>query len=104
MNSGWERATPLLSQEGWPGGPGWFQSETLQQRGFGTTPRVIAMQSRCPPNLGGQFPLQVQARFIHTFCDRAYRPYSSSFQIRTLCVSFNSKEPTTNVMPATAIG
>jgi len=48
-------AVPLLSQEGWREAPGWFQSETLLYCGFGTTPRVIASQSRCPPNLGGQY-------------------------------------------------
>jgi len=30
--------------------PGWFQRETLLYYGFGTTPRVIASQSGCPPN------------------------------------------------------
>src|SRR6185295_7400807 len=73
MNSGWGSAAPLLSQEGWRTAPGWFRSEPLQQHGFGTTPRVIAMQSRCPPNLGGQFPLHLLIQFIHSSYDRPRR-------------------------------
>ena len=53
MNSPVTSETPLLSQEGWREAPGWFQSEILRECGFGTTPRVIASQSRCPPNLAG---------------------------------------------------
>ena len=54
MNLAMSSPSPLLSQEGWREAPGWFQSEILPECGFGTTPRVIASQSRCPPNLGGQ--------------------------------------------------
>jgi hypothetical protein len=42
MNSVLDNAAPLLSQEGWPEGPGWFPRGILQECGFGTTPRVIA--------------------------------------------------------------
>jgi hypothetical protein len=59
-----EARTPLLSQEGRPisrWAPGWFLKGILQGCGFGTTPRVIAPQSRCPPNLGGQ--IQVFPKF-----------------------------------------
>jgi hypothetical protein len=52
-----EEKTPLLSQQGWREAPGWFQREILQQCGSGTTPRVIASQSRCPPDSGGQLSL-----------------------------------------------
>src|SRR6185295_17755903 len=82
MNSGWGSAAPLLSQEGWRTAPGWFQSETLQQHGFGTTPRVIAMQSRCPPNLGGQFPLHVLIPIhSHIHRPRLQRKFALSPQI-----------------------
>jgi hypothetical protein len=47
--------------------PGWFQSETLLYCGFGTTPRVIASQSRCPPDSGGQSSHLPRIRFIHSF-------------------------------------
>ena len=36
------------------GAPGWFQSEIPKYYGFGTTPRAIASQSRCPDS-GMQF-------------------------------------------------
>ena len=52
--------------------PGWFQSDILLECGFGTTPRVIASQSRCPPNLGGQCEFLTPIQFTHTFIDRAY--------------------------------
>ena len=61
-----EIAAPLLSQEGWREEPGWFQSETLLYCGFGTTPRAIASQSRCPPDSGGQFSLNPPIQFIAT--------------------------------------
>jgi len=69
MNSPVTSETPLLSQEGWREAPGWFQSEILRECGFGTTPRVIASQSRCPPDSGGQ-PAFLQ--LIHTFIHLAY--------------------------------
>jgi hypothetical protein len=56
----------------WREAPGWFRNETLRHCGFGTTPRVIALQSRCP-NLGGQFSSLPQIQFIHIFIDRAQR-------------------------------
>ena len=55
MSSASDKATPLLSQEGWPKGPGWFQSETLRNSGLGTTPGAIASLSRCPPDSGGEY-------------------------------------------------
>jgi len=73
MNSAKIGTFPLLSQEGWREAPGWFQSDILREGGFGTTPRVIASQSRCPPNLGGQREFLTSIQFIHTFIDRAYR-------------------------------
>jgi hypothetical protein len=57
---------------GWREAPGWFRNETQRHCGFGTTPRVIALQSRCP-NLGGQFSSLPQIQFIHIFIDRAQR-------------------------------
>jgi len=41
---------PLLSQEGWREAPGWFQSEILQQSGFGTTPRVNSKNAMTLPS------------------------------------------------------
>ena len=58
-------AAPLLSQEGWREAPGWFQSDTLLDCGFGTTPRAIASQSRWPPNLGGPVFASRQIQFLH---------------------------------------
>ena len=55
-----DKDVSLLSQEGWREAPGWFQSDILRECGFGTTPRVIASQSRCP-NLGGHY------EFLHPF-------------------------------------
>jgi hypothetical protein len=37
-----KNAVPLLSQEGWPEGPGWFQSDNTSVGGFGTT-RLLMM-------------------------------------------------------------
>ena len=33
-----------------------------QYRAMGTTPRVIALRSRCPPDSGGQFPASEMLR------------------------------------------
>src|SRR5678816_2056042 len=70
MNSVLKSAAPLLSQEGWREAPGWFRSEIPRECGFGTTPRVIASQSRCPPNLGGQREFLALIQFTHSFIDR----------------------------------
>jgi len=48
------RTFPLLSQEGWDFNR-WRagvvpKRDIPREGGFGTTPRVIASQSRCPPN------------------------------------------------------
>ena len=82
MNSAMIRTFPLLSQEGWREAPGWFQSDILRECGFGTTPRVIASQSRCPPNLGGHCEFLTPIQFTHTFIDR---PYSQAIRSSTGC-------------------
>jgi len=37
---------------------GWFRSRNLTGSPLGTTPRAIASQSHCPPNLGGHADAQ----------------------------------------------
>ena len=68
------RTFPLLSQEGWDINR--WRAGVVPKRdiprecGFGTTPRVIASQSRCPPNLGGQREFLTLIQFTHSFIDR----------------------------------
>jgi len=80
-------AAPLLSQEGWREEPGWFQSETLLYCGFGTTPRAIASQSRCPPDLGGQSSHLRQIQFLHSYTARrssaALKGYDNKETVRS---------------------
>ena len=69
------RTFPLLSQEGWDINR--WRAGVVPKRdiprecGFGTTPRVIASQSRCPFDLGGQREFLTLIQFTHSFMDPA---------------------------------